>query len=389
MQDIAHSGARDLAALSSRWRGAGAEILRHRGLDQGFERLSIEHLSLPDVDGATRVSLETGVEEPLRVLQRGTPGEGQLDDLLVGLSRADDPSVGPNGHAHWVAGLDPFALLHDLRVRLVDHAADLRQGLGAPTTERLDPRVDETRGVLPGPALRLRSCLDPRPCLWRGLGFGRRLAWLACARRPPGLRLRLPWHARGSLLDPPPQAPANLPRGCAGGADRSLPCLEISCDPSGFLAAGVIRRHVFRAALGGAHPAPGAREDHAERGCYRLLTVWERKALGRIGARCSVTRPSPTDDSTIALPPPRRTGSAAASTPPSSRNSIAVAAPISAVELKRWPGWTSAASHAVRKAGSARTVIVFRWEARGAAIASGGVLPKSRRVLGGFGRGGG
>src|SRR5437763_15915304 len=75
-------------------RSAEPEILRDRGLDQGRERLSIEHLSLPDVDGATRVSLEAGVEEPPRVLQGGTPGEGQLDHLFVGLSRADVPSVG-------------------------------------------------------------------------------------------------------------------------------------------------------------------------------------------------------------------------------------------------------------------------------------------------------
>jgi hypothetical protein len=90
--------------------GAGPQILRDRSLDQGLERLSIEHLSLPDVDGATRVSLEAGVEEPPRVLQGGTTGEGQLDHLIVGLSRADDSSVGPYGHAQWVAGLDPFAL---------------------------------------------------------------------------------------------------------------------------------------------------------------------------------------------------------------------------------------------------------------------------------------
>src|SRR5919198_568328 len=183
MQDIAHSGARDLAALSSRWRGAGAEILRHRGLYQGFERLSIEHLSLPDVDGATRVSLEAGVEEPLRVLQRGTPGEGQLDDLVIGLSRADDPGVGPHGHAQWVAGLDPFALLHDFRVRLVDHAANLRQGLGAPATQRPDPLVDETRGRVLVRALRFRTRTGLRACLWPGLGLGGRLAWLARARQ--------------------------------------------------------------------------------------------------------------------------------------------------------------------------------------------------------------
>ncbi len=43
-------------------RGAGAEILRDRGLNQGLERLGIERVSLADVDGATRVPIETGGE---------------------------------------------------------------------------------------------------------------------------------------------------------------------------------------------------------------------------------------------------------------------------------------------------------------------------------------
>ena len=52
-------------------RGTGPEILCDRGLDQGLECLSIEHLSLPDINGATGVSLEAGVEEMSGVVQRG------------------------------------------------------------------------------------------------------------------------------------------------------------------------------------------------------------------------------------------------------------------------------------------------------------------------------
>src|SRR5574340_1286535 len=126
--------------------GAGPEILRDRSLDQGLERLSIELFSLPDVDGATPVSLQAGVEEPQRVRHGGPPGEGQLDHLVVGLARADDPSVGPYGHPQRVARLDPFTLLHDVRVRLVDKTANLRQGLGAPATQRTDPLVEEMSG---------------------------------------------------------------------------------------------------------------------------------------------------------------------------------------------------------------------------------------------------
>lgn len=89
-------------------------------------------------------------------------GEGQLEHLFVGLSGADEPSVGPYGHPQWVAGLDPFALLHDVRVRLVDKAANLRQDLGAPATLRPDPLVDEMRDRHRGRALRFRTGLGLR-----------------------------------------------------------------------------------------------------------------------------------------------------------------------------------------------------------------------------------
>ena len=52
-----------------------------------------------------------------RVFQRGALGKGQLDDLLVRLSGADDAAVGEDGSPH------PLPLFDDLRVCLVD---DLR-----------------------------------------------------------------------------------------------------------------------------------------------------------------------------------------------------------------------------------------------------------------------
>ena len=57
---------------------------------------------------------------------------------------------------------------------------------------------------------------------------------------------------------------------------------------------------------------------------------------------------------TIALPAPRRTGSAAASRPPPPRNSIPVAAPISAIELKTCPRACSAAASGNRDEGRFR-----------------------------------
>ena len=69
---------------------------------------------------------------------------------------------------------------------------------------------------------------------------------------------------------------------------------------------------------------------------------------------------------TAAEPPPRRTGSAAATTRPSGRNSTPVAAPISAIVENVWPNAISSADLGEAKnAGSATTVAVLRWLARG------------------------
>lgn len=85
-----------------------------------------------------------------------------------------------------IRGLDPFALLDNVWVRLADEAANLRQGLAAPVTQRPGPLVDETRGRLHRRALRFRTWLGLRTRV-RGLGPGGRLAWLAGARRIGGI----------------------------------------------------------------------------------------------------------------------------------------------------------------------------------------------------------
>src|SRR5262249_18368851 len=119
------------------------------------------------------------------IIQRSTSGEGQLYHLLVGLSRADDPGVGPHGHARTVRGLDPFAVLHDVRGRFMDEATNLRQGFPTPVTQRPDTLVDEARY----PTLRCRVWL-------------RGLARPAPARHAPAFRLvRAPRHRSPLLSD--------------------------------------------------------------------------------------------------------------------------------------------------------------------------------------------
>ena len=95
-------------------------------------------------------------------------------------------------------------------------------------------------------------------------------------------------------------------------------------------------------------------------------------AVPQLSKPCELSRAYGLGLTTIALPPPRRTGSAAASTRPPPRNSIPVAAPISArraehVAARLQRGRRRASS---RNAGSACVVAVLRWLSRGSAIAS-------------------
>ncbi|KAG1301948.1 hypothetical protein G6F63_016774 [Rhizopus arrhizus] len=51
-----------------------------------------------DVDGAARVALQAGVEQPRRIGQRRPLGEGQLHRRLVGFARAEDAAMLPYRH---------------------------------------------------------------------------------------------------------------------------------------------------------------------------------------------------------------------------------------------------------------------------------------------------
>ena len=74
-----------------------------RGSVQGnggtYERLQgllIDTLALVEVDCTPGVAFEAGVEEAGRVFQRGAPGEGQLRDIPVRLTGANDTGVRPH-----------------------------------------------------------------------------------------------------------------------------------------------------------------------------------------------------------------------------------------------------------------------------------------------------
>src|SRR5688500_6513302 len=77
-----------------------------------------------------------------RIFQKRALGEGELDDLLVGLPRADDTVVRPDRCAH------PLPLLHDVRDCVVDELAHSAEGCPAPVPELGDSLRDELRSRL-------------------------------------------------------------------------------------------------------------------------------------------------------------------------------------------------------------------------------------------------
>src|SRR5438132_8220184 len=125
-----------LAARSPGLRLALAlEVERHRSADEILQGRLVDLVAFVDVDGASDVPVEAGVEETRRVLQRSSLVKRHLDDALVRLSRADDAAVGKDRSPH------PLPLLDDLRVCRVNELAHSRERLPAPATELLDPLV--------------------------------------------------------------------------------------------------------------------------------------------------------------------------------------------------------------------------------------------------------
>jgi hypothetical protein len=97
-----------------------------------------------------------------RVIQRGSSREGELHDLLVEFSGADDAVMRPDGHPGRIRFL-PFPLFLNFRVGIVNQLANMGEGLPSAVEQVLNPLGNAGRGGL---GIRL------------GLGFhAQRLEW--------------------------------------------------------------------------------------------------------------------------------------------------------------------------------------------------------------------
>ena len=97
--------------------------------DQVLERGAVDIILFPKVDRSTDVSRQSSVEKMVWVREEGALGEGQLDDLLVGLTGTNDSVVRPNGRS------PPFPFFEDGRVGLVNEPSDEGELLAAPVSQ--------------------------------------------------------------------------------------------------------------------------------------------------------------------------------------------------------------------------------------------------------------
>src|SRR5512147_2574159 len=111
-------------------------VERDGGADQGLQGCLVDLLALFDVDGATRIALEAGIEQLRRILERSAFCEGQLHHGFVGLAGADDAVMLPDRNAA------PLPFLDNFRIGFLDQSADAAQRLAAPVAELLDARID-------------------------------------------------------------------------------------------------------------------------------------------------------------------------------------------------------------------------------------------------------
>src|SRR5581483_3187574 len=89
------------------------------------------------VDGPPGVPLQTGVEEPCRILQNCSFGEGHLYDVFVSLARADQSVVGPYRHS------SPLPLFNHFGIGVLDQSSEPAEHLAPPIAELLNPRIDQ------------------------------------------------------------------------------------------------------------------------------------------------------------------------------------------------------------------------------------------------------
>ena len=110
------------------------------GVDQRLERVRIDRLIFPQIDGAAHIAVEAGVEQARRVRQRRALREGQLDHRLVAFAGAEDAVMRPDRNAA------PFPFLDHIGIGFPDQRANMGERFAAPVAEFRNALVDQCGG---------------------------------------------------------------------------------------------------------------------------------------------------------------------------------------------------------------------------------------------------
>src|SRR5712664_1818794 len=98
----------------------------------------VDGVTLVEIDGTNRLTVQTRVEEPFRILQLGPFWKRQPHRVLEGLAYADDAVVGPDGHTLGAGGLLPLHLFDYAGVSAPDQSPQLAQPLTPPAGHPAD-----------------------------------------------------------------------------------------------------------------------------------------------------------------------------------------------------------------------------------------------------------
>jgi len=98
------------------------------------------------VNGTRDVSVKTGVEQSIRILQGSAFSERHLDVVLVSFSSADDAIMGPDGDSCRITRFPPLHLFDNFRVRLLDELAHPPQSFPAPIIQYTNVLTDQLGG---------------------------------------------------------------------------------------------------------------------------------------------------------------------------------------------------------------------------------------------------
>ncbi len=103
---------------------------------QLHESRLVQFVTFVEVDSPPLVSIQAGFEDVFGVGEKGSPVEGDLDLVLVGVADGDDAIVLPYG------GASPFPFFGDFGTGLVEEFAEEGEFFASPVCLGGDVRVD-------------------------------------------------------------------------------------------------------------------------------------------------------------------------------------------------------------------------------------------------------